>query len=77
MIINLKKHYLTLDDIVIFSSNIGTLQLAQRLSGPEFYEGLKRFGFTRKKQELIYHMKEKGVMPKVWQVSAGDKEKER
>ncbi|QKJ24164.1 peptidoglycan D,D-transpeptidase FtsI family protein [Poseidonibacter lekithochrous] len=69
-----KKHYLTLDDIVIFSSNIGTLQLAQRLSGPEFYEGLKRFGFTRKTGiDLPYE--KKGVMPKVWQFAAGDKEK--
>src|SRR5574344_2396648 len=42
------KSYLSLDDIVIFSSNIGTLQIAQRLTGPEFYEGMKRFGFTRK-----------------------------
>lgn len=68
-----KKHYLTLDDIVIFSSNIGTLQLAQRLSGPEFYEGLKRFGFTRKTGiDLPYE--KKGVMPKVWQFAAGDKD---
>ncbi|GGD44733.1 penicillin-binding protein [Malaciobacter pacificus] len=68
-----KKHYLTLDDIVIFSSNIGTLQIAQRLSGPEFYEGLKRFGYTRKSGiDLPYE--KKGVMPKVWQFSAGDEE---
>lgn len=69
-----KKHYLTLDDIVIFSSNIGTLQLAQRLTGPEFYEGLQRFGFTRKTGiDLPYE--KKGKMPKVWQFSAGDKDK--
>ncbi len=70
-----KKHYLTLDDIVIFSSNIGTLQIAQRLTGPEFYEGLKRFGYTRKSGiDLPYERK--GIMPKVWQFSAGDKEGE-
>lgn len=70
-----KKHYLTLDDIVIFSSNIGTLQLAQRLSGPEFFEGMKRFGFTRKTGiDLPYE--KKGVMPKVWQFAANDKKKE-
>ena len=67
------KHYLTLDDIVMFSSNIGTLQIAQRLSGPEFYEGMKRFGFTRKTGiDLPYE--KKGVMPKIWQFSAGDKD---
>ncbi len=70
-----KKHYLTVDDIFIFSSNIGTLQLAQRLSGPEFYEGMKRFGFTRKTGiDLPYE--KKGVMPKIWQFSANDKKKE-
>ncbi|XPV83213.1 MAG: penicillin-binding transpeptidase domain-containing protein [Halarcobacter sp.] len=70
-----KKHYLTLDDIFIFSSNIGTLQLAQRLTGPEFFEGMKRFGFTRKTGiDLPYE--KKGVIPKVWQFAANDKKKE-
>ncbi|MBP7742070.1 MAG: penicillin-binding protein 2 [Aliarcobacter sp.] len=68
------KHVLSLKDIVIFSSNIGTLQIAQRLTGPEFFEGMKRFGFTRKTGiDLPYE--KKGVMPKIWQFSAGDKEK--
>ena len=67
------KNYLTLDDIVIFSSNIGTLKIAQRLTGPEFFEGLKKFGFTRKSGiDLPYE--KKGVMPKVWQFSAGEKD---
>ncbi|PLY09630.1 MAG: penicillin-binding protein 2 [Arcobacter sp.] len=70
-----KKHYLTVDDIVIYSSNIGTLQLAQRLSGAEFFEGMKRFGFTRKTGiDLPYE--KKGVMPKIWQFSANDKKNE-
>ncbi len=70
-----KKHYLTLDDIVIFSSNIGTLQYAQRLSGAEFFEGMKKFGFTRKTGiDLPYE--KVGVMPKIWQFSANDKRKE-
>ncbi len=69
-----KKNYLTVDDIVIYSSNIGTLQLAQRLSGPEFYKGFKKFGFTEKTGiDLPYE--KKGVMPKIWQFSAGDSEK--
>ncbi len=68
------KHNLSLDDIVMFSSNIGTLQIAQRLTGPEFYEGMKRFGITRKTGiDLPYE--KKGVMPKVWQFAAGDKDK--
>ncbi|MGP2657232.1 peptidoglycan D,D-transpeptidase FtsI family protein [Malaciobacter sp. WC5094] len=70
-----KKHYLTLDDIVIFSSNIGTLQYAQRLTGPEFYEGLKSFGITKETGIDLPYERE-GVMPKVWQFAAGDKEGE-
>jgi cell division protein FtsI (penicillin-binding protein 3) len=69
-----KKHYLTLEDIVIFSSNIGTLQLAQRLSGKEFYNGLKKYGFT-KKSGIDLPYERVGRMPKVWQFSAGDKDK--
>ncbi len=68
------KHNLSIDDIVMFSSNIGTLQIAQRLTGPEFYEGLRKFGFTRKTGiDLPYE--KKGVMPKLWQFSAGDKDR--
>jgi len=68
------KAIISLDDIVIFSSNIGTLQIAQRLSGPEFYEGMKKFGFTQKTGVDLPYEK-KGVMPKLWQFSVGDKQK--
>ncbi len=68
------KSYLSLDDIVIFSSNIGTLQIAQRLTGPEFFEGMKKFGFGAKTGiDLPYE--KKGLMPKIWQFSANDKDK--
>lgn len=66
-----KKNYLTLDDIIIYSSNIGILQLAQRLTGAELYEGYKRFGYTRKTGiDLPYE--KVGVMPKVYRLSAGE-----
>ena len=66
-----KKHYLTLDDIVINSSNIGTLQLVQRLSAEEFSGGLKKFGITQKTGiDLPYE--KKGVMPKNYQFRAGE-----
>ncbi|ADG94287.1 Peptidoglycan glycosyltransferase [Arcobacter nitrofigilis DSM 7299] len=65
------KHYLTVDDIFIYSSNIGTLQLAQRLSGKEMYQGLKSFGITEKTQiDLPYE--KVGVMPTIRQFSAGE-----
>lgn len=66
-----KKHYLTLDDIFIFSSNIGTLQLAQRLKGAEMYEGYKRFGFTRKTGiDLPYE--KVGKIPPIYKLAAGE-----
>jgi len=43
-----EKHLLTLDDILIYSSNIGTLQLAQRLSGRQFLNGYRKFGLSKK-----------------------------
>jgi len=67
-----KKHYLTLDDIVIFSSNIGTLLLAQRLSGKEMLDGMHNFGFTKKTGiELPYERV--GILPSLKQFSAGER----
>jgi cell division protein FtsI (penicillin-binding protein 3) len=34
------------EDVLVHSSNIGIAQLAQKLNGAEYTEGLKRFGFT-------------------------------
>lgn len=69
------KRYLTLDDIFIFSSNIGTLQLAQRLTGEEFVEGLHSFGITKKTQiDLPYERV--GQMPSIKQFSAGQRDNE-
>ncbi len=66
-----KKNYLTLDDIMIFSSNIGLLQLAQRLKGAEIFEGYKRFGFTRKTGiDLPYE--KVGQIPPVFRLAAGE-----
>jgi len=67
-----KKHYLTVDDIVIFSSNIGTLLLAQRLSGKEMLDGMHNFGFTKRTGiELPYERV--GILPTLKQFSAGER----
>lgn len=34
------------EDVIVHSSNVGIAQLAQKLNGVEYTEGLKRFGFT-------------------------------
>lgn len=43
-----KKRYITPTDTIVYSSNIGILQLAQRLSGVEFRDGFKSFGLSLK-----------------------------
>ncbi len=54
--------WLSAEDVIVYSSNVGIAQLAQRLSGSDFYNGLLRFGLTRKStRDLIYE--KKGSIP--------------
>ena len=47
--------WLSAENVIVYSSNIGIAQLAQKLSGYEFNEGLKSFGFSQKSTpDLIY-----------------------
>jgi len=47
--------WLSAENVIVYSSNIGMAQLAQRLSGYEFHKGLKSFGFsTQSTPDLIY-----------------------
>jgi cell division protein FtsI (penicillin-binding protein 3) len=64
-----KKKWLTLDDILIYSSNIGTLTLAQRLTGREFYDGFKKFGLS-KKTGIDLPYERKGVIHSIAQYQA-------
>ena len=54
--------WLSAENVIVYSSNIGIAQLSQKLSGYEFHEGLKNFGFTQKSTpDLIYE--KKGSIP--------------
>jgi len=54
--------WLSAENVIVYSSNIGIAQLAQKLSGYEFYEGLQSFGFTQKSTpDLIYE--KRGSIP--------------
>jgi len=65
------KNYLTLKDIVIYSSNIGTLTIANRLKAQEFYDGYKAFGLSEKTGiDLPYE--KNGVIHKLYQYKAGE-----
>jgi len=66
-----KKHYLTVQDIVMYSSNIGTLQLAQRLKGFELLDGYHKFGIT-KKTGIDLPYEKVGRLPSLGQLRAGE-----
>ncbi len=47
--------WLSAENVIVHSSNVGIAQLAQKLSGYEFYQGLKDFGFSYKSTpDLVY-----------------------
>ncbi|MEA2018379.1 MAG: penicillin-binding protein 2 [Campylobacterota bacterium] len=70
-----KKHYLTLEDIVIYSSNIGTLVIANRLSAQEFYDGYKLFGLSKKTGIDLPH-EARGQIHKLYHYKAGEDKNE-
>ncbi|AOO65836.1 peptidoglycan D,D-transpeptidase FtsI family protein [Sulfurospirillum halorespirans] len=41
-----KADKISAEDIIVYSSNVGTAQIAQKLDPIEFYQGLKDFGFS-------------------------------
>jgi cell division protein FtsI (penicillin-binding protein 3) len=47
--------WLSAENVIVHSSNIGIAQLAQKLSGTEFHAGLQKFGFSQPSTpDLIY-----------------------
>ena len=65
------KHYITLRDILIYSSNIGTLTIANRLTAQEFYDGFKLFGLSIK-SGIDLPIEATGVIHKLYQYKAGE-----
>ncbi|WP_321779228.1 penicillin-binding protein 2 [Sulfurimonas sp.] len=50
-----KFDWLSAENVIVHSSNIGIAQLAQKLNGIEFHDGLKEFGFSQKSTpDMIY-----------------------
>jgi cell division protein FtsI (penicillin-binding protein 3) len=68
-----KTHYLTLEEVFIFSSNIGTLKIANRLSAEEFYYGFKDFGLSQK-TGIDLPTDNKGLIHELYQYQAGEKD---
>ena len=47
--------WLSAEDVIVYSSNVGMAQLAQKLSGYEFHDGLMKFGLSQKSTpDMIY-----------------------
>lgn len=65
------KHYLTLKDIFIYSSNIGTLKIGNRLTADEFYNGYISFGLS-KKTGIDLPFEQNGQIHKLYQYRAGE-----
>ncbi len=50
-----KFDWLSAENVIVHSSNVGIAQLANKLTGIEFHTGLKKFGFTQKStNDLVY-----------------------
>ncbi len=63
-----KMDQMSAEDVIVYSSNIGIAQLAQKLSGVDLYEGFLRFGLTQPSGiDLPYERT--GVMPTVRQLN--------
>ena len=57
-----KFDWLSAENVIVHSSNVGIAQLAQNLSGAEFHDGLKNFGFSQASTpDMVYE--KKGSIP--------------
>ncbi len=64
-----KFDWLSAENIIVHSSNIGIAKLAQKLEGFEFHDGLTNFGFTQKSGiDLPYE--KKGSIPSAKQLNS-------
>ncbi len=64
-----REAWMSAENVIVYSSNIGMAQLAQRLDAVDFVEGLKDFGFTEKTGiDLPYE--HTGIMPHITQMES-------
>ena len=64
-----KFQWLSAEDVIVHSSNVGIAQLAQKLTPIEYYQGLKDFGFTFKSGiDLPYEAR--GNIPSIYRFNS-------
>jgi cell division protein FtsI (penicillin-binding protein 3) len=65
------KNWIGLDDVVVYSSNIGTLLVANKLTGRQLLDGYHKFGLGKKTGIDLPYEKD-GDLPSIHQLSAGE-----
>ncbi len=64
-----KFEWLSAEDVIVHSSNVGISQLAQKLNYVDYYNGLKKFGFSLPSGiDLPYE--HTGVIPKIYKLKS-------
>jgi len=64
-----KFDWISAENVIVYSSNVGIAQLAQKLGGEEFAEGLRNFGLTRMTGMQLPYEKP-GILPNIRQLNA-------
>ncbi len=59
--------WLSAEDVIVYSSNVGISQLAQKLNCVDYHDGLIKFGFT-KKSDIDLPYEDTGVIPTIQQL---------
>jgi cell division protein FtsI (penicillin-binding protein 3) len=62
-----QEEWLSAQNVIVYSSNVGTVQLAQKLTGVNFYYGLQQFGFGEK-TNLDLPYEKVGSIPRIQQL---------
>jgi len=64
-----KFYWISAENVIVHSSNIGIAQLAQKLDAEEFIDGMQRFGLTRP-TGMDFPYEKRGILPSARQLNA-------
>ena len=64
-----KFDWLSAEDVIVHSSNVGISQLAQKLNYVDYYNGLKKFGFS-KRSGIDLPYEHTGIIPRIYKLKS-------
>ncbi len=64
-----KFDWLSAEDVIVHSSNVGISQLAQKLNYVDYYNGLKKFGFS-KPSGIDLPYEHTGIIPRIYKLKS-------